>query len=381
MLKVIHIHTDSKFFFLSKSFYSSWIKNTEIFLNKNNEVLNSSNLTIDLIEIKDSVSALSKVKDMVNTSDLVILYDLDYFKICLVNIINPNVTIFWRFFGHEIYNEYRDHYLSEKTKEYFKTHDKIKLHQVLPWVKQQSYYKIRKYLFGYKYDKQKAISRIDYIICSFEEEYNELCTLVGQLPKFIQAPLYFEKANFNFISTIKKDVLIIGNSKNFYNNHIDILEKLPRPSKTKYVLPFSYGYECTYTEQVINLSVMNKVDILSDFLPFDEYYQILSESSALCSNAYRQMALSNILSAFKLGIKVYLNSRSSAYHFFISNGFLVQDIDCLCDDILQENLRLNEEGMIHNILRYNLLIENYSHDCILNFLNEHFGYKSTSQIV
>jgi hypothetical protein len=373
MLKIIHIHTDIKFLYLSKSFYSDQTRNTEVLILKDDGGVGYLKNLKNLVIFHDDVWVLSKLKRICEINDVVVLYDLDYLKVSLVNSLNSTQKIIWRFFGHEIYNDFRDLFLSDRTKSKLEPRKFNVINRAQSYFKLQSYYKIRKYIFGYKYNKYLAIGRIDYMLCLFREEYEKLLEIVGFMPDFIQAPLFSDKASFNERLLSKKNKIIIGNSKNFYNNHLDILEELPVGDGVEYILPFSYGYDCLYSENVRELATRNGIELLEIFLSVDEYLNLIRESSAICSNAYRQMAIGNLLMALETGSKIYLNKKNPAYIFFKRRGFLVYDIEYLRDDILNCNYMLSEGEIKLNIALYNQLEQDFSKSSLLDFLKKHFN--------
>ena len=116
MLKIVHIHTDLKFLYLSKSFYSDQSINTEVIILKDVVGMGYLKNRNNIVIFHDDIWVLSKLKRICEINDLVVLYDLDYLKVSLVNTLNSRLRIIWRFFGHEIYNDFKDLFLSDKTK-------------------------------------------------------------------------------------------------------------------------------------------------------------------------------------------------------------------------------------------------------------------------
>src|SRR5699024_4623559 len=121
-----------------------------------------------------------------------------------------------------------------------------------------------------------------------------------QLPQFIPLPLYPD-GNAPPKLDQKKPVMLIGNSKNAYNNHLDVIRLLHQhstPSAIFFKLFFSYGRHEHYGAAVQREAKgLEQVTFIERFLPKAEFEQEYREASALVINSYRQLALANIFAA------------------------------------------------------------------------------------
>jgi len=62
---------------------------------------------------------------------------------------------------------------------------------------------------------------------------------------------------------------------------------------------------------------------LTEFLPLNEYYRLISSRVSVFMNHLRQQALGNILSLMYLGCNIIFNEENPLYHYFTRNGFYV----------------------------------------------------------
>ena len=168
--------------------------------------------------------------------------------------------------------------------------------------------------------------------------------------------------------TVKGNVLLLGNSASFTNNHsyaFKYLSGLDLKDK-KIVAPVSYGGSFKYVKHI--LSQGNKrwgqsFVPLQEFLSLDEYNQLMTTAEVCVFSSWRQEAFGNIVIALYLGAKVFLSERSSLVKYFASIGVVVyileqikqEDIDSpLPDEIKDSNRKilfelLNERTIVNNI--------------------------------
>lgn len=361
-MKVFHIHTDIKFLNDSLHFNFENYNNTIIFLGNENEL--PSNSTFPVICVPNSLTAISKINKLCKNAQIVVLYDLNDIKIALANKLPKNIKVLWRFFGHELYGRKQHEFLSEKTINIIQQ-QKVSF---FIKVKNSIYYRFRKViqniLFKYNYNFEQAVQRIDIFLCLFEEEYNFLNANFKNLPQFVQIPIF--KSLINLTSFVKEKnggKIIIGNSRNIYNNHIDIFNITKRFKNFNFVLPFNYGSKSIYSEKVEVIAKTQNITIIKSFLQLEAYEGLMDESVAFVLNSYRQMAVGNILIAIKKGMKLYLNKNNIVYKVLKNSNFYIFSIEDLEKDLELKNVKLSEKQVIHNFKAYNNLCNKYTlHD-------------------
>lgn len=129
-----------------------------------------------------------------------------------------------------------------------------------------------------------------------------------------------------------KTTIIIGNSCSNSNNHLyafKFLRYLNLREKTV-VVPLSYGGTGKYKKHVIKEGYSiwgNKLRVISDFLPLEEYNRLLS-TSAICIYAnWRQEAMGNILTVLGLGAKVFISERNPLYLYLCQLGLIIYSLE------------------------------------------------------
>src|SRR6056297_2391543 len=100
-INTVHIHTDSKFIRETNLFDGNYFKNQIIFIG--DKRLYKGDNADAIIFIKRNYLGYKKIVKICNSSDLVVIYDLDSIKSAIVNSLSDSVPIAWRFFGYELY--------------------------------------------------------------------------------------------------------------------------------------------------------------------------------------------------------------------------------------------------------------------------------------
>jgi hypothetical protein len=160
----------------------------------------------------------------------------------------------------------------------------------------------------------------------------------------------------------------IGNSADMTNNHIEVFEKLEKfkNDNIKIIVPLSYGNK-EYADRVISEGRKifgNKFEPLTDFMPFDQYLDLLSEIDIAIFNHNRQQAMGNIITLLGLGKKVYIKREITPWKTFENIGVKVYDINNITiDKIDDEIIELN---------RYKIK-EHFSEKNYLKQLHDLFG--------
>jgi hypothetical protein len=314
------------------------------------------------------------VIEYANKFDGIVFYNLDEIKVQILLHIKPAVKTFLRFFGYELYGIGAEYFLSAKTWNFFVKPQRTflgKLRAIYLFCKRKL-----KIMFNKEYDVQpdnqrKVYAKLDAVMMINRFEYLELSKRF-YLPRLIE--LQFtnhenEIHQFKY-NQDKSNKIIIGNSGHRWNNHIDVLDIIgnaKNESNTQFCLFFSYGTESIYSQEVRSLS--NKVrnlSLIEEFLDKEKFEEIYSSAAALVINSYRQHAIGNIITGIKYGCKIYLNKKSSTYHWLISKGFLISEVGELRNDIESGNIKLTVEQQQHNFDSYLSVIKSYSVNDFLN---------------
>lgn len=358
-LKAIHIHTNYKFVNDSYLFDGELFENKTIIF-QNNKPFNGS-FKHKPILLNHRIRDIKKAIEICKNSDLVVLYDLNMIK-CLIALALPDkVKVAWRFFGYELYRRKKELFLSEKSFKFIQQK------------KKKIYYPLLKiyYYLKYKYIFDRAVKRINYMLVLSNEEYSFLKNNWKNLPEFIQLPHIFFEETLRIPDTKKKEknttpTIVIGNSRNSYNNHLDVIELIdnnPAKSNYNFTLLFNYGPTGQYYKEV-KKRVQNKsyFNLLEDFMPPEEFNDFYQNISALVINSYRQMAGANIFLALRNGVKVYLNEKNVFMQWLKNEGFIVFPFSDFDKDLKDGNIQLDYETAENNLEKLKQFSKKYTNE-------------------
>ncbi|MBM6673600.1 TDP-N-acetylfucosamine:lipid II N-acetylfucosaminyltransferase [Marseilla massiliensis] len=196
----------------------------------------------------------------------------------------------------------------------------------------------------FDYWVKKSVSRIDYFSGVIPQEYQQM----KKLPFFHASEVVFSynalpsKSDSDMNCTMAKgDNILIGNSGDMTNNHLEIFEVLKTLDlgKRKIFVPLSYSgterYKALVKEKGREYWGENFVP-MEDFMPYEEYLQVLLSCGIRIFGQERQQAMGNITIAWKQGCKIFLSETSMAYDFYKDLGvkfFTIQhDLNQQCLD-------------------------------------------------
>ena len=85
---------------------------------------------------------------------------------------------------------------------------------------------------------------------------------------------------------------------------------------------------------------------MTDFLPRDEYNELMFSCSTMIQPHFRAQAQGNIITALWLGMRVYLSEKNFAYRYFKRLGAIVFSLE---NDLSKEGFSaLPEETVVRN---------------------------------
>jgi dTDP-N-acetylfucosamine:lipid II N-acetylfucosaminyltransferase len=303
--------------------------------------------------------------------EMVILHWLDEKKLQLIAKAPVSVKFVWIGWGGDYYDRLVENHnqLLPRTKTIFDAHVFIKKKslgiKILNIVRNLIYKTINT---ADRSNLLRLVNRIDYFCPVLIEDY---CLVVKSVPNF--KPKYL---SWN-CGTLEDDLIrgfenslftsnniLIGNSATYSNNHLDIFEKLLaiKTDERLIICPLSYGDLPIYRDAVIehgNLYWGDKFVPMVDFIPIENYIELISSCSVVIMNHLRQQAVGNIVSMMYLGAKIFLNNQNPVYQFFKKTGAYIYSIESLNQEI---NLELSQSQVEHN---RNILRRHWGRDVIL----------------
>ncbi|SHJ72351.1 4-alpha-L-fucosyltransferase glycosyl transferase group 56 [Dethiosulfatibacter aminovorans DSM 17477] len=158
----------------------------------------------------------------------------------------------------------------------------------------------------------------------------------------------------------------VGNSADPSNNHLEIFEKLSgyKNENIKIFCPLSYG-NSKYRDEIIKSGkeiFHDKFEPFIDFLPFEEYLDILGRTDIAIFNHKRQQAMGNITTLLGLGKKVYIRDDITTWGVYIKYGiklyetnsslnnlFEKMDKKIICENIKKIKEIFSEEKLIDDL--------------------------------
>lgn len=359
--KAVHIHTDLKFIGETSIFEGPNFKNQIIYLGDGKSYQGS--FDDRLISIKRNYFGLKKIIKTCNDSDIVVLYDLDSIKSAIANSVSESVKIAWRFFGYELYKRKKELYVSRRSLETITESGNLDFTNDLLTSSVFSRFKPVNLFFDSSFNR--AVSRIEFLLCLSRMEYNVLLKEWPELPCCVEIPFWGEIGDSKpeELWEIKEPTLILGNNKSIYNNHLDLIKELEKSNKVSefsFIIPFSYGAESEYTNAVrLKVKEQSRYSLLEDFLPYKNYNEIIRKTSALIINSYRQIGMETIFMAIAGGVKVYLNSKNITYTWLKSKGFKIFDINSIGEDLGNHDVKLSVLEIECNIQALRKFKESY----------------------
>lgn len=197
--------------------------------------------------------------------------------------------------------------------------------------------------------RQFVISRLGHFITHIRGDYELAQKWYGA--KGVWHECFMYPSNLYHEPSIK-DVphdginILLGNSSDPSNNHIEALEKL-RPYAAENVqvfCPLSYG-NAEHAKKVADYGKNifgDKFIPLLDFMQFDDYKKLLSKIDIAIFNHDRQQAMGNTNTLLGMGKKVYMRSNITPVVFFKEIGVAIYkaeefNIDLIPADVAEKN--------------------------------------------
>ena len=344
-LKVVHIHTDHKFILDSNRFDGISFINTVIVISNTNNHVGKNNENVIFLEYNRKT--IDRIVDLCHHSDSLILYDLSAISMQIALTVSTDIKIFWRFFGHELYSRIKGFCYSEKTEIVLKRN---LLERMIDFLSPR---KLVRLIRGSDNIFERTLERIDYFLCFSTEEYELLKEHFHSLPPLIKLNFSKLSLNRNAVSVGFKNIVILGNNRSAYNNHLDLIDLIidsEMKSIYEFYVLFNYGMENKYTRYIRKRAICSsKIKLIEQFMTSSEFTFLYQRVSALVINGYRQMALGNIFEGLGNGVKVYLNEKNVILHWLRRLGFIIYTLEDFKYDLKSDNFQLSEAESRINI--------------------------------
>jgi hypothetical protein len=164
--------------------------------------------------------------------------------------------------------------------------------------------------------KRRAARRADYFSAPIAAD---LEVFRRRFPSFSGSYLQLNYATLSDMDsgagrTPGRDILV-GNSASYANNHLEVFDMLARVDLTgrRVITPLSYGESESYKDLVIQAGRARfgeRFVALTDYLPLDEYIDLVASCGHVVMGHRRQQALGNIVAALCAGADIVLDERN-----------------------------------------------------------------------
>lgn len=203
----------------------------------------------------------------------------------------------------------------------------------------------------HRYRKSRVIKQLGGIITYIREgDFEVVKKCYGTHAECYESFFYPSNLYKSYEINPKRDTtinILIGNSSDPTNNHIEVFEKLKKyqNENIKIIVPLSYGNQ-ENAKKVISIGNQifeDKFEPLTEFMPFEKYLELLGKIDIAIFNHKRQQAMGNITTLLGLGKKVYLRHGETPWKMFNKLQIKVYDTTLdisilpIDEDVREEN--------------------------------------------
>ena len=341
--KVLHISQDNKFI----DYFIETFKTFEKIEN-NYVVVLEQGFDVRFVKSKEvnvffrlSSDFKKKISDLSQYDAIFIHYLTPFLAHEIVLKAPKNIQIFIFFFGAEIFNlePFFKQSLQPLSKKFVRRNNIqgfLKNKNLLDSIHTE-FSEIRKKKIG-KDLMLNALRRADFFCHWIEDDYTKIkfqFNLKLKFINFVYGDVEFVTGSF-FSKPLKPkqgENILIGNSANITNNHLDIFELFEKFSVLgrKIYVPLSYSkYSISYVDEVVQKGnqIFGKDFIpLLNFVDVETYNSIIDSCGIVFMNHLRSQAGSNIVFSLYTGKKVFMSKKSSLYVFLKNLGLTIFTID------------------------------------------------------
>ena len=361
--KIIHIFDDDKFIDPTIKLFEEVVPGiSNYYVNKKKGIeykyVKSDRVTrIDFHDLQERIKFYEFINSDVN--HIIFFHALNSIKQEIVINIDPKLKKVWFIWGYDLYGMWpllkKNIYLPKtKTTLNVKSNFKANIpnssfafflfrNRMLVKKISNRLFNILNNTFNTKF--YQAAKRIDVVVTVVPSEYQVIknMKLDAKYAPFTYGCLEDLLGNIINETVNSKPNILVGNSADPSNNHLDIFIKLSRLNLEgrKIYVPLSYSGNEVYKRIVIEEGRRlfgENFYPLTDFMPLEEYNKLLLSCGTLIFNHVRQQGVGNIIIMGHLGAKIYLNKKSPVYKYYKQEGIKIYDVDEIASKQFQEGL-------------------------------------------
>lgn len=303
-------------------------------------------------------------KDILKNIDAVIIHFLNCQKVQFVqNYVDKACPCYWVVWGADLYSHILFYH------NYPLIHDKSFIDNRRRFLKFLS-------LFGYRGNTYKKLTnfiknRVTHIVSSVD--YDLMKLYLGntidkkqQVKEFEYYPLETVLGDLMDASIVSNDILI-GNSASLSNNHLYAFKYLSKLNigNRRVITPINYAGNENYKSHVIKYGKLFFKDNyfpLLNFLPLQEYNNIITKTSVCIFANWRQEAWGNVVVALYLGAKVFISKKSSLNQYLHKKNYVIFDLEDMTQSDIDSNLKKKEiehnRALLRQIMSESVIINN-----------------------
>lgn len=202
-------------------------------------------------------------------------------------------------------------------------------------------------VYRYKKANKEMLNLVENIACVAtvtSDDYTVYKRLFGQKKHFDFAYRFpFDELDKSLPVT-KEKLIIIGNSGDIGNNHVEIFDALSAKKDIndyKIIVPCSYNAPVGYASEMHRYSLSkglskNRVEILTEFLSKDDYFDLIARAELLVTAHDRSQAGATINAAIYFGTKVVLKKHIFYHETHMQNPMWnrLSDMSIQCIEFL-----------------------------------------------
>lgn len=202
------------------------------------------------------------------------------------------------------------------------------------------------------------IERAPHLITLTPGDYDAICKLCNPRGVWHEGIIFssdLQNITFARPNRVKDKPIriLVGNSATITNRSVEAIKVISKYSDrlVEVYAPLSYG-DNLYRDEVIEAGKRifgNKFIPLTDFVPLEEYTDLLSTMSVGIFNHNRQQGLGNITTLIAQGAKVYLSEEGPLLEDFINKGLKVFPTETIENLSFDEFLEMRDEDIDNNM--------------------------------
>ncbi len=209
----------------------------------------------------------------------------------------------------------------------------------------------------YEFMRKQVIKNLGGLITPIKGDYELARKWYGAKGDYYYSFVYpsnlYKEYNIPNTNQSNTKIIQIGNSATQTNNHLEVFEKLKlyKNEDIKIICPLSYG-----DSHIRNIVIKRGKEIFSDkfipiidFMPYNEYLNLLSKVDIAIFNHDRQQAIGNMITLLGLGKKVYIRDDITTWDFCKEHNLKVFNISHDRSNLLDDFSDIDKQVNIENI--------------------------------